>query len=274
MFKEAHFEKAVIDQTVKPKQRHLDFSGAKNFRDLGGYRAVDGKTVRWGLLYRSDGLHKLTDRDLHHLSTLCLGRVIDFRSEYEKGLEPDRLPNDADIQQVEIPILDASTAVVQESRDEFVRNLRNIDSVNYMLETYVGFVTQFTHAFQQFLRELATAEGRPVLFHCTAGKDRTGYAAAILLRMLGVPQETVMEDYLLTNDYFLAGYKGNLMLARLLKGKRFVNAVKGFMLADPRYLSAAFETIDREYGSFENYVCNGLGLSAADVDRFKAIYLE
>lgn len=274
MLKEAHLERTVIDQTVEPKRRHLEFSGVKNFRDLGGYRTVDGKTVRWGALYRSDGLHKLTDRDVKRLSALCLERVIDFRSEYEKGEEPDRLPAEADIQRVEIPILDASTAVVQESRDEFVKSLKNIDPLLYMTATYVGFVTQFTTAFQQFFQELTAAEGRPVLFHCTAGKDRTGYAAAILLRVLGVPHETVLEDYLLTNDYFFAGYKWNLMLARLLKGKRFANAVKGFMLADPRYLLTAFETVDRQFGSFENYIRNGLGLSAGDIDRFKAIYLE
>jgi protein-tyrosine phosphatase len=274
MYEEARIERVIVDQTAKPQQRHLDFDSTKNFRDLGGYRTVDGKTLRWELLYRSGGLHKLTDRDLQHLSALSLNRVIDFRSEYEKGLEPDRLPIEASIQRVEIPILDASTAVVQDSRDEFVRNLRTIDPVKYMLETYVGFVMQFTPAFQQFIRELAFAEGRPVLFHCTAGKDRTGYASAILLRMLGVPHETVTEDYLLSNDHFYAGHKWNLMLARLLKGKRFADSIKGFMIADPRYLSAAFETIDREYGSFENYIRDGLGLSTADVEHFKAIYLE
>lgn len=274
MFEEAQLAKVVIDQTVRPKQRHLDFSGAKNFRDLGGYQTVDGRVVRWGLLYRSDGLHRLTDRDLRRLAALHLERVIDFRTEYEKGLEPDRLPADANIQRVEIPILDASTSVVQESRDEFVRKLRTIDPAKYLHETYVGFATQFTPSFREFFRELSSAEGRPILFHCTAGKDRTGYAAALLLRILGVSHETVMRDYLLTNDYFLAGYKWNLLLARLLKGRQFANAVKGFMTADARFLSAAFETIDHEYGSFENYVRAGLGLSAADVEHFKTIYLE
>jgi protein-tyrosine phosphatase len=219
-------------------------------------------------------LDKLTDPDLQRLSALGLDRVIDFRSEYEKELGADRLPMDGNIQQVAIPILDASTAAVTESRDEFVAKLKNIDSAKFMLETYVGFVAQFTPSYQQFFHELTVAEGRPVLFHCTAGKDRTGFAAALILRVLGVPHETVMEDYLLTNEYFFAGYKWNLILARLLKGKRFATAIRGFMRAEPRYLSTAFETIDREYGSFEKYIRDGIGLSAVDVERFKAVYLE
>lgn len=274
MLKELLLNRTTGIRIDKPKQRHLDLSGAKNFRDLGGYQTVDGKMIRWGLLYRSDGLQKLTDHDRQRLSTLCLNRVIDFRSTYERDLWTDRLPPDSNIQVVEIPILDASTALVQESRDEFVKKLRTIDPVKYMTESYVGFATQFTPAFRQFFRELASAEGRPVLFHCTAGKDRTGFAAALLLRMLGVPQETVLQDYLLTNDYFYTGHKWNLRLARLLKGKRFVGAIKGFMLADPRYLSVAFETIDREYGSFENYLRNGLALSGADIESFRVLYLE
>jgi protein-tyrosine phosphatase len=273
MLKEARIERMNVGKTTKA-QRHLDLRGTKNFRDLGGYRTMDGRSIRWGVLYRSDGLDKLSDRDLQRLSTLCLDRVIDFRSEFEKGLGADRLPAGGNIQQVPIPILDASTAAVAESRDEFVKKLKTIDAPKFMLETYVGFATQFTPAFQQFFRELAAAEGRPVLFHCTAGKDRTGFAAALLLRGLGVPPETVMEDYLLTNEYFYGGYKWNLVLARLMKGKHFADAIKGFMRAEPRYLSTAFETIDREYGSFENYIQKGIGLSALDVEHFKALYLE
>ncbi|MFT3893284.1 MAG: tyrosine-protein phosphatase [Anaerolineales bacterium] len=178
--------------------------------ELGGYQTVDGKTIRWGLLYRSDGLDRLTETDLRRLSAFGLERVIDFRSEYEKSLGADRLPLSGNIQQVEIPILDASTAAVASSRDEFVKKLKSIDSTKFMLETYTGFVTQFTPEFRRFFRELESANGLPVLFHCTAGKDRTGFAAALLLRVLGVPQETVMKDYLLTNDYFFGGYRWNL----------------------------------------------------------------
>ena len=274
MLDEARLPKVVMDQTVMPKQRRLYFSGVKNFRDLGGYKTKDERSVRWGLLYRSDGLHKLTDADLPRFLSLDLDRVIDFRSDYEREMEPDRLPGDANIRLVDIPILDASTALVRESREELTRKLKNIDPVEYMTQSYVGFVRKFTPEFGRFFCELSAANGQPILFHCTAGKDRTGFAAALILRMLGVRHETVMQDYLLTNDYFFAGYRWNLIMARVMKGKRFTDAIKGFMLADPRYLLVAFETIECEYGSFQNYLRSGLGLSDADIESFKALYLE
>ena len=267
-------EDKVLTRAVSRGMRHLRFSGAKNFRDLGGYQTEDGRATRWGLLYRSGGLHKLTDTDLKHLSALMLSRVIDFRSDYEKEREPDRLPVDEDIRFVSIPILDASTALVQVPRDELVKRLRDVDSRDYMSKTYVGFVTRFTPDFQRFFRELTSAEGLPVLFHCTAGKDRTGFAAAILLRLLGVPHETVTRDYLLTNDYFFARYRWNLLLARLMKGERFANAIRGFMRAEPYYLSDAFDAVDREFGSFERYIREGIGLSPAEVEHLRATYLE
>ena len=254
--------------------RHLRFTGAKNFRDLGGYQTADGRTVRWGLLYRSDALHALTDFDLERLSALSLSRVIDFRSDYERQQAPDRLPAGGNIPCAQIPILDASTALVQVPRDELAKKLRNVDPHEYLHETYVGFVTRFTPDFRLFFRELVSAGGQPVLVHCTAGKDRTGFAAAILLRLLGVPHETVIQDYLLTNEYFFAHYKWNLVLARLMKGGRFADAIRGFMRAEPQYLSTAFDTMDREFGSFERYIRDGIGLSPTEVEHLRTTYLE
>ena len=274
MLEEAYLEKVVTGESNESKKRHLDFSGTKNFRDLGGYRTADNRTVRWGVLYRSDALHKLTNTDHKHLAALALDRIIDFRAEHEKEHEPDRLPTELSKRVVEIPITDSSTRVWHESRDEFVRNLKTMDPVKYMVETNAELATRFTPEIQQFFRVLLSVEGCPILFHCAAGKDRTGFTAAVLLRVLGVPQETVMEDYLLTNQYFMFTYKWSLILLQLTKGKRFANVVKGFMEAHPAYLSAAFEAMDRKYGSFENYIHNGLELTETQVEHLKKLYLE
>ncbi len=169
---------------------------------------------------------------------------------------------------VEIPILDNS------SRAEFVKNLKNIDPVRYMIETNVELATRFTPEMRQFIDILLSSDGRPILFHCAAGKDRTGFAAAITLRMLGVPHDVVMEDYLLTNKYFLPAYKWKLSLLQLLRGRKLVETVTGMMVAHPSYLSAAFDTIDRDHGTFENYVQNGLGITNKDVKKLKSLYLE
>lgn len=274
MFDQVTLEKTSVGKRDSTSLRHLIFTGTRNFRDLGGYRTADGLSVRWNLLYRSDALHKLTDGDLKKLAALGLDRIFDFRAEQETEHEPDRLPADLDIRLVKIPILDSSTQVWHNSREEFVKNLKNVDPVPYMIRTNVEFVTRFTPQFKLFLHEVLSASGRPVLFHCAAGKDRTGFAAAILLRILGVPQTVIMEDYLLTNKYFYGAYKWNLMLARLIKGKRFAAVVRGFMDARPEYLSAALDAIDREYGSFDAYLRNGLGVTGQEIERLKSVYLE
>jgi protein-tyrosine phosphatase len=254
--------------------RRLPFSGAKNFRDLGGYQTESGKTLRWGVLYRSDGLHALTSADQKLLLALSLDRIIDFRADWEKENRSDRLPVGMDIRQVEIPILDSSTEAWRDSNKEMAKSLKNTDPYKHMIQTNIELGTRFTPEMKKFMQEVFSAQGKPILFHCSAGKDRTGFAAAILLRMLGVSQETIMDDYLLTNQYLIPGYKWNLFFVRLLWGKVFLEKIKGFLAADASYLSAAFEAIDREYGSFENYTRDGLGLGEDDVERLKSLYLE
>ena len=274
MLDQLYFENSIMTQPSEARKRRLDFAGAKNFRDLGGYQTADGKTVRWNTLYRSDGLHKLTTSDLKFMSALALDRIIDFRADHERELEPDRLPIELKDRAVEIPILDSSTQIWHDSRDEFVKNLRKIDSAQYMIRTNMELATRFSAEMRQFVVELISANGKPLLFHCAAGKDRTGFAAAILLRMLGVPHEIVMEDYLLSNRYILPAHRPSLAVLNLLKGKAFTEAVKGFMEVRPEYLGAAFETIQREYGSFEDYVYKALDLTMHDTERLRALFLE
>ena len=128
--------------------------------------------------------------------------------------------------------------------------------------------------YRHFFLELLKSGGAPVLFHCAAGKDRTGFAAAVLLKMLGIPSDVVLQDYLLTNKYLLDAHKWDLFVARLLRGKKFSEGIYGFMKADESYISAAFERLQLNYGSFENYIHSGLDLSDQDVERLKNSYLE
>ncbi|MBI5935386.1 MAG: tyrosine-protein phosphatase [Chloroflexi bacterium] len=262
-------------QTQKPNHaRRLSFLGAKNFRDLGGYQAADGRSVRWGMLYRSDKLHNLTDADLARLSALGLDRVIDFRTARELAEEPDRLPASGATRAVHIPINDPSTVIWYEEHDEFLKNIQNVNPGRYLTQTNVELVTRFTPEVQRFVREVFAAHGNPVLFHCAAGKDRTGFAAALLLRILGVPMKTILEDYLLTNQYYLPSKTWELLRLRLLKGGLYADVVRGFMEVQPAYLQAAFDTMEREHGSFEGYLQNALGLSEHEIEHLRAVYLE
>ncbi len=275
MFEEFDLELPIIKQSFEERDRRLFFSGAKNFRDLGGYKTTDGKTVRWGALYRSDHLHHLTDTDLKYLATLNLDRIIDFRAKHEKEEEPDRLPANTNINIVELPIMDSSTEVWRDSREKFIQDkLRNIDPAKSLIETNIELATRFIPQIRQFIYELYSTNGHPALFHCAAGKDRTGFAAAVVLRMLGVSPEIAMNDYLLSNQYYLSAFSWKIFILRLMKGKRFSEVVKGFLEVHPAYLSAAFKTIDHEFGSFENYVRSGLDLTEKDVENLRSIYLE
>jgi protein-tyrosine phosphatase len=274
MLEQSYMDNVTAQQANNQQERRLSFSGAKNFRDLGGYQAADGRTVRWGLLYRSDSLHKLTGADLRYLSTLHLDRIIDFRSTYEKNLEPDRIPEELKPRLVHIPILDSSTGLFQHSRDEFVKIIPAIDAAEFMVNTNIELVTRFAGEMRQFIDILLSSNGGSVLFHCAAGKDRTGFAAALFLRLMGVPQDVVLDDYLLTNQYFLSSYRWTLRVLRLVRGRRFAKSVREFMIAEPAYLGSAFKVIDETYGSFERYVSDGLGLTSTDIVHLQALYLE
>lgn len=257
--------------------RRIPFDGPGNLRDLGGYKTSDGRSVRWGVLYRSDHLGKLSARDLRQLRRLELATLVDFRSAAEKADAPNRLPRGHGIRVVELPLFDddTSTAMGTELRARIARGeLAGIDAAALLIEANQRLVGEFTPAYRQFVAELLAADGAPVLFHCTAGKDRTGFAAAVVLRLLGVPEEAIVADYMRSRDYSLAARRRDLLLLRLLKGRELTALVRTLLGVEAAYLQAAFDAIDREYGSFDNYVRDGLGLGEAEIARLRARLLE
>ena len=190
-------------------------------------RAAGGRTVRWGVLYRSGQLSNLTRRGLAQFGALGLTTLIDLRSDEEREQAPDRLPAGAPICVVEIPILD----VMREFGHELTHRLSTgdvagVDVPALMARTYRQFAVAFTPQFGQVMREVLAAEGRPVLFHCTAGKDRTGFAAALLLRLLRVPQETVLRDYAMSTRYVLETWRRDILLLRLTRGRPAAEVVR------------------------------------------------
>ena len=152
-----------------------------------------------------------------------------------------------------------------------------VDGINpaeLLIEANVQLATRFTPQYQQFIHEVLEANGQPILFHCTAGKDRTGFAAAILLRILGVPQETVMFDYLLSNKYYFKPLQRNLILIALTKGQKIASVVGGFLEVKAAYLEIAFHTIDQQYGSFDEYMRQGLDLTKEQIEHLRMLYLQ
>ena len=179
-------------------ERQVPLEGAVNFRDLGGYRSSDGRRVRWGQVFRSDSLARLTERDRIRVEHLGLKLIIDFRTPNEVKKSPDRLPQSSTMRCLNLPIthgeFDFVSAVerIKKGDDSWLTE-------DFMLSGYIHNLDEFAHTWGEVIRRLIEPENRPLLFHCTGGKDRAGTCAALILLALGVPEETVIDDHQLSN---------------------------------------------------------------------------
>lgn len=270
----------LIPAQLPPEQRAahrlLNFEGIANFRDLGGYANEQGQQVKWGVLYRSGTFAHSSRADLQGLQQLQLATLIDFRSGGEKEEEPNQLPQPASFTVVEIPTLDeGNKALVGEVMERVESgNFDGFDPDHFMLTANRQFATEFTPQFRQFIHTVLDAGGKPVAWHCSAGKDRTGFASAILLRVLGVPQETVMRDYMESKQHALEARKNQLLLLRVFKGEEAADKLAIMMGVEEAWLLAAFEEIDARWGSFDNYVSEGLQLTDRDIAKLRNQLLE
>lgn len=254
--------------------RHLPIEGAPNFRDLGGYRTGDGHRVKWGLLYRTDALSELTDNDQRYLERLDIQRIVDFRVPDEAAQAPDRLPQSLAPRYMPMPVMFNG-----QNYNNFVKQLMNGDTKDLHLDKLLVdanrlFVEQGTPLFRDWLHGLMQTGGAQV-FHCTAGKDRTGFAAAIFLLSLGVPEQTVMQDYLASNQYLREKNERSIWKMRIFSLFRAdTDGVQQLMGVDPAYLQSAFDAMKKNYGSIDNYLREGLGVDDEFRTRLRARYLE
>ena len=235
--------------------------GATNFRDLGGYPGHGGRPVRWRRLFRSDHLGGLTSADHSALATLGLGRSFDFRGDAERAAMPYLLPG-----AVQHPLAIEPTVVQRmQARVAAGQTLDAPTVVGLMAELYRSLVNDQAHRFAELFEHLLAAEA-PLMFHCTAGKDRTGVAAALILLALGVPREVVMQDYLLTNLV----YRHPPMPSTDTPAD--VLAVLWQVQAG--FLEAALQVIDTEHGGTDRYLAQRIGLGPAALASLAARYLQ
>ena len=262
---------ANLSENLREDTRKLPFTGAHNFRDLGGYKTSDGKTVKWGKVYRSDNLHSLTDEDLKYMERLNLKSVVDFRSDEERNEEPDRLT--PDMTPILLPIKFEPEGVTE----NLTRDLTfgNLDSSNLLRDFNIILVKEFTEEYREFFRHIVDNGGEPFVLHCTAGKDRAGFGSAMILTVLGVPREKIIEDYLLTNTYVSDHVDRKLLETEL---KTFFRAdsdnLRKINFVEERYIQAAFDTIDSHWGGMDQYISEGLNLTEEDIDKIRNYYLE
>lgn len=233
--------------------RLLPIQGAYNMRDLGGYTTQENKQVKWGKLLRSGDLNELTVKDLQYLDNFPLLTDIDFRSLPEKENAPDKYPQSLK-KYIWLPI-DAG-----DMSDIKITETSQIPLM--MKEAYRTIIRKFQNEYKTFFRILAENGRTPLLFHCSAGKDRTGIAAALILSALEVDRSVVMEDYMLSAEYIKGKYD---FLIRMQPALEPLTTVR------PEYLKAAFEVIDEEFGGIESFLTHNLEV---DIPKLKELYTE
>lgn len=239
-------------------ERNLPIAGGFNFRDLGGIRLKGDRRVKWGKLFRADELTHLTDEDIHYLGGIPITSVIDFRAESEIRRSPDKLPPTA---QFTYPIAISPGAM----RTDGLQNGRGknsfSDQMKQMNRLYVSDPA-CVRAYRVMFAIIQNNLSAPLIFHCTAGKDRTGMAAALILLALGASEETVLDEY---------------MISKARVADKYKHFVEKYPRAEPiftvkrSYLKAGLSQIKKEYGSITNFL---VGTLKADIPRLRRLYLE
>lgn len=254
--------------------------GQPNFRDLGGYKTSDGRTVKKGLVFRSGELPRLTNDDVARLERLGIRTVVNFLTEQEIEFRgEDRLPDGVETLSLPIAGEDNEASVIVEAR-------KNADFSQVPVEINPDIhrllVDVARKEYAKLLRTIADPERRPLVFHCSHGVHRTGTAAAILLSALGVPWETVRRDYLRSNDCRKEEIERRLAALRNQAAKNrgvspaevdMTNA-NAFYVLQGEYIDASLDEAVKRYGSMENYVRDGLGISDHEVERLRSELLE
>lgn len=245
--------------------------GAPNLRDLGGYEARDGRRVKWGRIFRSSNLGRLTDRGLAQIKQLGIKLVCDFRTEAEAHKQPNRFPDSAAVDYVRLPIqhgdFEPTTVFERIKKGDY-----DWISEDFMIRGYVDSVERYPEVWARFFQLLVEPRRRPMLFHCTGGKDRTGAAAALILLALGVHQERVIADYGLSDGY--NSDMRRIIYEHLRPFGVDLAKVEPYFTAPESRLRELLKHVDGRYGSAVDYLVTRAGVSTETIARLKADLLE
>jgi protein-tyrosine phosphatase len=251
---------------VSTPARALRLEGSSNFRDLGGYAGADGRHLQWRRIFRSDHLADLSADDLQTLAGLGIGHTVDFRGVRERATQSYAWPQFTRHAFMIEPTVVQRTQALLEAGSELTPAV----TVELMKETYRSFVFDNADRFARLFQLLLHSDA-PLVFHCTAGKDRTGWAAALILRALGVSRDEVMEDYLLTN----ALYQGPAAAAAVVASGRLPRDVLEVLWrVQAPFLDSALDLVEREHGGMDRYLAEVLGMDRAARAQLAARYLE
>ena len=242
--------------------RRVPFTGIQNFRDLGGYRTTAGGAVRWGMVFRADALHGLGADDLALYGRLGVRTVYDLRRDIEREHLPNPMPSRSLVilsEPGDGPSVATATAAERRTAE---------DGERVLLEIYVGLLEHSAAALGELFAGLAAPDGLPAVFHCHAGKDRTGMAAALLLEALGVERDVVLDDYELTARYRRREHQG-ATFEHFVEAGMTPEAAAGVLSAPRWAMQEALADVDRRFGGVEAYLTGPAGLTPDDLGTLR-----
>jgi protein-tyrosine phosphatase len=253
-------------QVADSAKRHVVLQGASNFRDVGGYQTADGHHVKWGQIYRSADISKLTDADLAVLKDKGIAYDVDFRGHQESAQAPDKLN----------PGTDYILLPAGSDNMDWVKSISTLkgNQGDSLMVVYYSNTQYLAERYKPFFDKLlGLPQDKGLVYHCTAGKDRTGIGTALLLHALGVPYNTIVSDYLASNYY------------RQAANVKMVDQMTKFAKIDPQvatsmagvkkeYLDATFNAISKQYGSVDNFLRTQIGLDDQKIALLKSKFLE
>lgn len=255
-----------------------ELEGAPNFRDLGGYRAADGSRVRRGRLFRSESLERLTDADLEQVASLDIALVYDLRNVDERTRAANRWPPGKILDTVAgIDSLQLEMVSVFGWRERIADPTFDAAAAcHWMQDAYAKMPRLFAGVLASAFDRLGAPAAPATLIHCTAGKDRTGFASAMVLLALGVVRDEVFEDYLLTRDRRSPEALLHTLLGPDSTRQSPTTREAMLVIADARehYLGSALHAIERDFGSVEGYLALACGLDSARSSRLRSQLLE
>jgi protein-tyrosine phosphatase len=256
---------------VRVAARLLPLEGGRNFRDIGGYQTKNGQYVKWGQVYRSGVMNDISDADYQLLDQLDIGTIIDFRSTQERASEPTDW-------RVDSPKL-FSRDYTDEGSAQLMDRLFAADATpakmkQQMASLYFDIVLQHSAAYAVMFNDLAE-KNEPLLYNCSAGKDRTGVATALILTLLEVPREDIVYDYSLSDDYvdFISEFtseSAQVNDAYSYLSQVPVELLEPLMASHPEYIESALDYLEKEYGSVMNYIRSELSVSDAEITAIRS----
>jgi protein-tyrosine phosphatase len=252
-------------------ERRIALDGAANFRDIGGYPTNRNNRVKWRKIFRSGHLASLTENDHQVLNELGIRTICDFRSTEEIARQPNRLPENTSLQYLHLPIVN-KTMEPTEAVTRIMKGDTSWFTQDFMVKAYIENIDAFPDIWHHFFKQLTQQSSRPFLFHCTAGKDRTGVCTALILLSLGVSEKWVIHDHALSNVY------NSEQIHNIQENLRKVGVdpekLMNYMTAPKAAIVAVIEHINKKYESARNYLIQKANVKATWIEKLEEDMLE